>query len=166
MSNSIREHRGLKSFWMRHTCMGSHWEKVGFSFESNSDIVLISNYCIKHTYNDVGRYVTFVKFWSTRITAFPPLWVSVLSIMYEKAPWRQGIERLGVELGLVVGLLRMSRALFCSTVLSKHGNFIVCNSRKSASPTSVSKGASVCLVSLGFSSSFPDGSGWLLCLSV
>lgn len=58
--------------------------------------------------------------------------------MYEKAPWRLGIERLGVELGLVDDLLRVSRALFCSTVLSKHGNFIVCISRKSVSPTSVS----------------------------
>lgn len=73
VSNDVREHRGLKRSWMRHTCMGSLWEKVGFSFESKSDIVLISNYCTKHTYNEVGKYVTFVKFRSTRITAFLPL---------------------------------------------------------------------------------------------
>lgn len=98
---------------MNEACLhGVSLGKGWISFESNSDIVLISNYCIKHTYNEVGKYVTFVKFRSTRITAFLPLWVSVLSITYDKAPWRLGIERLGVELGLADGLLRMSRALF------------------------------------------------------
>lgn len=90
VSNVIKGHRGHNHVWMNHTHIGSHRKKVGVSNETNSDVLSISTYCMKHCCNNISNF-TLLNFWSARIMESLPFWISVLCVMYEKATWRLGI---------------------------------------------------------------------------